>query len=104
VNEETTCNIHGVDLGEDASGNEPVIHVVKTDQTISDIAEEYGKKPKALEEANPNIDIDDLTKGQRITIPINQGRSNGWIGPSIIGLILILFKRKRKINLHSKPA
>ena len=50
VNEETSCNIHGVDLGE-GNGNKPIIKIVKTGQTGSDIAKEHGVTREALEES-----------------------------------------------------
>ena len=101
----TTCNIHGEALEEDTSGNRPVTHTVKTRESDKVIAEVYGVKLEALGKANPGKDIDDLTKGQMLTIPDNQERSNGWIWPLIVGLILIfiLFKRKRKIICMPNP-
>jgi prepilin-type N-terminal cleavage/methylation domain-containing protein len=94
VDEKTTCSHHG----------NVIILIVNTGQTHSNIAEEHGGKREALEGANPGID--NLPEGQRIMIPDNQGRSNGWILPAIgvLILIFILFKPKRKNNLHSKPA
>jgi hypothetical protein len=113
VDEKTTCNKHGAAL-EKEEDISVIIHVVKTGQTGGDIAGEYGVKQEDLEEANPGIDLDNPTGGQRIKIPDkipdkirdNQGRSNGWILPAIgvLILIFILFQLKRKNNLYAKPA
>jgi prepilin-type N-terminal cleavage/methylation domain-containing protein len=104
VDEKTTCNHHGT--APEGKPDKELIHIVKRGQTGSEIAEEHGIAREALEEANPGMDIDNLTKDQVVNLPGNQGRSNDWVWPFIAGLILILilFKRKRKINLHAKPA
>jgi prepilin-type N-terminal cleavage/methylation domain-containing protein len=85
------------------------LYVVDDDDTLTGIARKFkGVSEQSIRDANSKkiIDFDNMSKGQRLTIPDNQGRSNGWILPAIgvLILIFILFKPKRKNNLHSKLA
>ncbi len=73
-----------VEMEEDSSGPEPVVHRVQQGDTFSEIAEHHGVSGAQLRQWNPNIDPRRLQLGDRLMLhvpasggdPVSWGRAN----------------------------